>query len=82
MAKSDMVRGMLFGVEFLTNVVKEARKLGRTDEEIHEWMKTESDGAKKTAQLIVGTAKNVLRILANLSLADRIARGKYDWVNP
>ncbi|MEK7465768.1 MAG: hypothetical protein AAB631_03275, partial [Patescibacteria group bacterium] len=34
------------------------------------------------AELVHGVVKNILEIPAHLSLADRIARGKYDWVNP
>lgn len=64
MKKSDTIRGMLFGVEFLTNVLKEAQKLGISEEQVHEWMKTEGDGAKETAQLIAGAKKLVLKFLA------------------
>ena len=63
MAKSDMVRGMLFGVEFITNVAKEVKKLGGTEEQIYEAMKTESNLAKNVAQFIVGTKKLALKYL-------------------
>lgn len=84
MAKSEMMRGMLFGAEFFTQLYKKVTKLGGNEEIMYAKMKDESF-VEATAKLIMAGAngvKNVLRILANLPLADRIARGKYDWTNP
>lgn len=84
MAKSQISRGLLFGAEFFTQLFKEVVKLGGTEEAVYEKMKSDSTLVKEFAKLIVvgvNGVKDVLRILANLSLADRIARGKYDWVN-
>ncbi len=85
--KSQVIRGMLFGAEFLTELYKEVIKLGGNEEMMFEAMKTGSGFAKKTAGLIVVVEKkivvasNILRIPAGPSLTDRIALGKYDWVN-
>ncbi len=83
MKKSDMVRGMSFATEFLTELYKEVINLGGTEEVMFEKMKN-GGLAKEFAKLIVtgaNNAKNILRILSNLSFKDRITHGKYDWVN-
>lgn len=87
-AKSQMARGGLRLAWFATDLCREVVKLGGTEEMMFEAMKTNSGFAKKAAQLIVVVEKkvdkvagNILHIPASLSLADRIAFGKYDWVN-
>ncbi|MDI6734190.1 MAG: hypothetical protein QMD50_01710 [Patescibacteria group bacterium] len=79
--KSIMISGMHFGTEFLTNVYKKVLEKGGTEELIFNAMKTESGLAEKIADLIVDTSRNVPHIFADLTLSDRIKRGKYDWVN-
>lgn len=48
-----MVRGMLFGAEFFTELHKEVVKLGGSEENMFEKMKTDSGLAKEFAKLIV-----------------------------
>jgi hypothetical protein len=57
MKKSDMVRGMLFGAEFFTELHKEVVKLGGSEENMFEKMKTGTGLAKEVAKLIVTGAK-------------------------
>lgn len=56
MKKSDMVRGMLFGAEFFTELHKEVVKLGGSEENMFEKMKTGTGLAKEMAKLIVAGA--------------------------
>lgn len=61
MKKSEMVRGMLFGAEHLTEVFKEVVKLGGTEEDMFRGMKTGSGLAEETAKLIVGRRNAKIR---------------------
>jgi hypothetical protein len=58
MKKSDMVRGMLFGAEFFTELYKEVVELGGSEELMFEKMKTGTGLAKEIAKLIVAGANS------------------------
>lgn len=84
MAKSQSAKGTLRVAEFLTETNKELEQLGGNEEMMLEKMKNGTGLAKDFARLIVAAssgAKKILRVLSSLSLHDRIARRKYDWVN-
>jgi hypothetical protein len=71
MKKSDMVRGMLFGAEFFTELHKEVVKLGGSEERMFEKMKTGSGLAKEIAKLIVAGANGAKNLaLKSLKLIE------------
>jgi hypothetical protein len=71
MAKSDMVRGMLFGAEFFTELNKEIVKLGGDEAMMYETMKTSSGLAKDVAECIVRAHRLALQPME--LIADGIA---------
>lgn len=83
--KSNMIKGTVFAAEFLRQLFKAVVKLGGTEKQIYYALKTDSSMIDEFAKLIVGSVitvkKNILHIIASLSLEERIKRGNYDWTN-
>lgn len=85
--KSLILSALMFVVDFFSALFKELKKRNVTEEQIFDAMKSKSNlipqMAERFADIIAGVAKNtdILHVLSNLSLSDRIARGKYDWMN-
>lgn len=80
-----MLDGQDFVKQFVSDLRKDVKALGGDDAMVYEAIKSSSNLRKEFAKLIVAAkngAKTILHITANLSLADRIARGEYDWANP
>ncbi len=88
MRKPNEIQLMLDGVDFVKQFVSDLRKdvkmFGGDDTMTYTALKSDSKLRKEFAKLIAAGAsatKEIIHIFSNLSLADRIARGKYDWVN-
>jgi hypothetical protein len=86
--KSQVLAALMFVVDFFSALFKELKKRGVTEEAVFDALKSKNDLIPKMAEQIAdliadtkATTKGTLRILANLTLTDRIARGRYDWVN-
>ena len=69
--------------DFYVALRKKALEKGLTDEQFGNAITSDSVIDKMVEVVVAGAngAKNILHILASISLKDRIARGKYDWVN-
>ena len=82
---SNILSALMFIINFFSHLLKELKTLKVSEETIFNALKSDDDlipkMAKKIAEVIAGVPQNILQILANLSLSDRIAKGKYDWVN-
>lgn len=63
MARAEIVCELPFAAEFFTNVEKELEELGGTKEDVYEWMKTESEGARWLAQKIFSDKKSASKRL-------------------
>ncbi|MFA6365345.1 MAG: hypothetical protein WCW78_03015 [Candidatus Paceibacterota bacterium] len=84
MRKSNLISGLVFLIDFLSKLFKEIKSLGGNEELVYKAMKSDkviTEIAKTIVGIKQAIVENVLSIISSLSFSDRIALGKYDWVN-
>ncbi len=78
---SDQITSEQFG-ELMGPISAAVQNISSTQAQY--WVGKKGELARKVNELLVSAAngaKNILRVLANLSFKDHIVRGKYGWVN-
>lgn len=81
---SDFMGSLQFMIDFFADFLRRVEKLGVSAEKLYEALKSKEKRqamAEACAEVLKKTTENILSILSSLSLSDRIAAGKYDWVN-